>query len=380
MSETLIQRLLEEVSQAFDHRDYRSATIKLKQLWKLQPENPWVQLYRGRLYEVAGNLPQATETYKNLLKALSTPKVMAQARQALDRVAHLEQEQRSREIALSISSPEQQQQGLLVLEAIPTHQRQAASQALTQIMGIDPYSARMQIPNRGWRIYRMGPIGEMKLYGQQLQTHQIPAFWLSLPQLQQPQLFQVQTVQSDGSDNPKVELICTNPEAKTGLVSFTWNEVTQVIKGRLPLYDRVLEFDPLRREIGQRSRKEEIRDYALVIDLHLTSRNCILRFCDRTYQFDQGIDFTPDIPLAQTITRSQWNGITEWIMNEQKKSNIWDEFNAFCEAAIEFPHLLKLIDPGFYLPSQNKNHTHSRTNPTFHLYSLLAFCRLQFQP
>ncbi len=371
-SEANFQKLLDEVTQAFDRRDYRSASIALKKLWQLKPQNPWVQLYRGRLYEVGGNLIQAAETYKNLLKAVPIPKVMAQARQGLDRVAHLEQEQRSREIALSVSSPDQQQEALLILEAIPSDIRTQASQALGQIMGIDPYSARMQLPNRGWRIYRMGPVGEMKLYGQQMKKQGISAFWIPLNQLKQPQLFLVQTVQAD---EPQVELICTNPQGKAGAVRFTWAEVDQAVKGRLPIHDRVLEFDPLRREISRRSRKEEIRDYALVIDLHLKQRNCILRFCDRTYQFDQGVDFTPDVHLAQTVTRSQWNGINNWIATELKKQPVWDEFIAFNETAIEFPQLLKSIDPGFYLHGQEIGQENSRTNPSFHLYSLLAFCR-----
>lgn len=372
MTDANFQKLLDEVTRSFDRGDYRSATAALKQLWKLQPENPWVQLYRGKLYEVGGNLTQASATYKTLLKAVPIPKIMAQARQGLDRALRLEQEQRSREIALSISSPDQQQDGLLILEAIPPDSRPQASQALAQIMGIDPYSARMQLPNRGWRIYRMGKIGEMKLYTQQMNAQGIPAFWILNTKLSEPQLFQVQAVQAD---EPNVQLICTNPQGKTGVVSFTWAEVTQAVKGRLPIHDRVLEFDPLRRENAQRSRKEAVRDYALVLDLHLKQRNCILRFCDRTYQFDRGIDFTPDIPLAQTVTRSQWNGINDWLISELKQQPIWDEFNAFNETAIEFPHLLKSIDPGFYLPGQDPRQDNSRTNPSLHLYSLLAFCR-----
>ena len=154
MSESLIQKLLDDVAQAFDRKDYRSATIALKQLWQLQPENPQVQLYRGRLYEVAGNLTQASNTYKHLLKAVSTPKIMAQARQGLDRVVLLDQEQRRREVALSVSAPNQDQQGILILEAIDSTQRIALAKALAQIMNVDPYSARTHMPSRGWRIDR----------------------------------------------------------------------------------------------------------------------------------------------------------------------------------------------------------------------------------
>ncbi len=364
MTDSSVQQLLDQVAQAFDRKDYRSATTCLKDLWQRQPDNPQVQLYRGRLYEVAGKLDQASQTYRQLLKAVPTPKIMAQARQGLDRVTLLEQEQRQRQIAHSIAAPDQDKQGLLVLESIDPTQRNTAASAFARIMGIDVYTARMHLPNRGWRIYRMGPIGEMALYGQQLRSETIPAFWLTEAALSQPRLLQVQYV-IDADLQPRV--MCEDSQA----IQFDWSDVSACVQGSLPMFDRLLELDTLRREFSSRSRKEGITDYAAMIDLHLKSQNTILRFCDRTYAFHEGYDWNIPNALEQTGLRSQWNYVLNWIKLSTSNAVHWNDFAPFGSTAIEFPHLLKSIDPGFYLYGQED----SRWNPAFHLYSLLGFGR-----
>lgn len=367
MTDSSVQQQLDRVAQAFDRKDYRSATTHLKELWQVQPDNPQVQLYRGRLYEVAGKFEQSSATYKQLLKAVPTPKIMAQARQGLDRVTALEKEQHQREIARSIAAPDQDKQGILVLEAIDPTLRTTAAQSLANILRIDAYTARMHLPNRGWRIYRMGPIGEMALYGQQLRSQQIPAFWLTEESLSQPRLLQVQAVLN--ADGPPRILGTVNGDAQE--LQFDWSEVSACVQGSLPMFDRLLELDVLRREFSSRSKREGITDYAVMMDIHLKSQNTILRFCDRTYDFHQGHDWQIADKLEQTGVRSQWNHLLNWIKTNTLNVVYWNDFTPFGETAIEFPHLLKSIDPGFYLYGQED----SRWNPAFHLYSLLGFGR-----
>lgn len=370
MTDSSVQQLLDQVAQAFDRKDYRSATVCLKELWKLQPENPQVQLYRGRLYEAAGKFEQANNTYKQLLKAVPTPKIMAQARQGIDRVGQLIQEQRQQDIHRSVSAPDQDKHGLLILESIDPAQRTAAARSLAAIMNVDAYSARMQIPNRGWRIYRRGPIGEMALYGQQLRSHQVPAFWLTEESLWKPRLVQVQSVMN--ATQPRVMgLLDGNLDSNVQELQFDWSEVTACVQGSLPMFDRLLEVDILRREYSSRSKKEGVTDYAAMLDLHLTARNMILRFCDRTYDFHQGHSWNISDPLEQTGVRSQWNYVVNWVKSHTSNAVYRNDFIPFADTAIEFPQLLKAIDPGFYLYGQED----SRWNPAFHLYSVLAFGR-----
>ncbi len=218
----------------------------------------------------------------------------------------------------------------------------------------------------------MGPIGEMALYGQQLRSQQIPAFWLTEESLSQPRLLQVQAVLD--VDGPPRVLGTVKGDAQE--LQFDWSEVSACVQGSLPIFDRLLELDVLRREFSTRSKREGITDYAAMIDLHLKSQNTILRFCDRTYDFHQGHDWHIADKLEQTGVRSQWKHLVNWInaaTSNFATSNAvyWNDFTPFGETAIEFPHLLKSIDPGFYLYGQED----SRWNPAFHLYSLLGFGR-----
>lgn len=358
------QTLLDQVAQAFEQKDYPTATQLLKQLWQIQPDNPWVQLYRGRLYEVRGNFDSATQIYRQLLQGVTVPKVVAQARQGLQRVEETQQAQRQQTIAQITSQPDQAEEGILVLEGVETDSRTEAAQKLSQIMGIDPYTARMHLPNRGWRIYRMGPIGEMAFYGQQLRDSGLAAFWVPVRSLQTLPVFQVQYIQDY---EPQVTVVCQNAEGQVGNLSFDWSEVSQIVEGHLPVFEHVLEFDILR-NTTQRQRDSETQDFVLVCDLHLPQRNCILRLCDRTYEFDRGIALTPE-DANQATVRIHWNYLMTFLKHHLPHCQHHSDFTAFAEAAIDFPHLLKQLDPKFYLMGQDE----SPWNPAFHVYSGLAF-------
>ncbi|MEB3294265.1 MAG: tetratricopeptide repeat protein, partial [Synechococcales bacterium] len=357
------QALLEQVAQAFEQKDYRMATQLLKQLWQAHPENPWVQLYRGRLYEVAGNLETATKVYKHLLQAISIPKVVSQARQGLQRVEMLAHEQRQTAIAKATAAPNQAEPGVLVLEPIATEQRQAAAQAFGKIMEIDAYTARMQLPNRGWRIYRLGAIGELAFYGQQFQAAGIPAFWVSLEGLRNLQVFQVQYLRSPQDSPPDstpvlasevpagaIVAVCQDEQGQVGEIAFQGTEVSQWLEGMLPIFERVVDTPDVLRSVTQRQRGEETQDYALMCDLHLPQRNCILRFCDRTYQFQTGMNFIPDQQGRDEGTlRIHWNHLIDWCKQCFSEQPHYSEFLPFAEIAIDLPHLLQQIDPHFYL-------------------------------
>jgi hypothetical protein len=156
-----------------------------------------------------------------------------------------------------------------------------------------------------------------------------------------------------------------------GEIQFAWSEVSQWVEGSLPIFERVIDTDVLR-QVTQRQRGEETQDYALICDLHLSQRNCILRLCDRTYQFQSGIDVMADgNGLDEGTLRIHWNHLLSWFKQSLPEQPHYSEFLPFAETAIEFPHLLNQIDPNFYLLGQEG----SLWNPAFQLYSGLAFLR-----
>ncbi len=359
--------MLNQIASAFDRQDYRTAATLLKEFLQQSPHNPFGQFYRGRLYEVSGKLEAAEEIYRRLLRDVANPKVAAQARQGIQRLEALAQTRQQTAIAEATADPQNAELGMLVLEAISSDIRTTSAQNFARIMKLDAYTARLQLPHRGWRLYRTGAIGELQLYGQQLRDAEVPAFWAPLTAIQSLQVFQVQYFQCY---QPNAIAICQNEHDQLGSLSFDWAEVTQRIEGRLPIFEHVVDTDA--RQRTQRQRKEQTQDYAHICDLHLPKRHCILRICDLRYQFHQGIAFsTLDAAAEQTTNRIQWNHLLAFLNYQLPGRPIRSEFTPFAETAIEFPNLLKRLKSHIHLLGQDT----SPWNPAFHLYSGLAFSK-----
>lgn len=360
--------MLDQIAAAFDRQDHRTAAKLLKEFLRESPQNPFGQFYRGRLYEVSGKLEAAEEIYRRLLRDVVNPKIATQARQGIQRLETLAQTRQQTAIAQATADPQNAELGMLVLEAISSDIRTTSAQNFARIMKLDAYTARLQIPHRGWRLYRTGAIGELRHYGQQLREAEIPAFWAPLTALQSLQVFQVQYFQSY---QPNAIAVCQNEHDQLGSLSFDWAEVTQRVEGRLPIFEQVVDTDA--RQRTQRQRKEQTQDYAHICDLHLPKRRCILRLCDLNYQFHQGIAFsTPDDSvIGQPTNRIHWNNLLAFLNYQLPKQPVWSEFMPFAETAIEFPNLLKRLKSHIHLFGQGA----SPWNPAFHLYSGLAFSK-----
>jgi Tetratricopeptide repeat len=364
-----LQLRLDQVAQALEQQDYRTATQLLKSLWQECPENSWVQIYRARLYEAANKLGEAETVYRHLLKDAINPKVALQARQGLQRLQESEVTLRKAALAESqAATPNADEAGVLILEAIPAAARQAAALHMAKVMQLDAYTARMQIPNRGWRLYRTGNLGEMKFYGEQIRSGNIPAFWASIGQIKALPIFPVQSVEAV---RPQAVVICENAAGKLGELEFSWSEVTQRVDGSLPVRERVVNIDVLRDRADGRNGKEETADYVRVCDLHLPGRNCILRLCDRTYDYQSGMALLDEGSLDQYSTRMQWNALMDLFKQQAPQMPVWNDFSPFAELVMDFPGLLQQLKPEL----QVYNQTESLWPGAFHLYSGLAYCR-----
>jgi Tetratricopeptide repeat len=362
------QAMLDQVAQALDTKDYRTATHLLKTLWQEMPENPWVQIYRARLYEAADKGDQAETIYRHLLKDVTNAKIALQARQGLQRLQDSDKAQRQSALAAAqANTPDGDAPGLLILEAIPPNDRQIAAQHMAKVMQLDPYSARMQIPNRGWKLYRTGNLGELQFYGEQIRSGNIPVFWVATENIKSVPVFQVKSIQEF---EPAASIICENPAGQLGELSFKWSEVTQRVDGALPIFENVIDTDILR-EGTRRMKKEETRDYVRVTDLHLPQRECILRFSDRTYDFHAGLVFTAEGKLDAINTRVQWNSLIDFLQRQRPDIPVWNDFSPFAEGVMDYPGLLEQIKPQIHFYEQGNNLWPS----AFQLYSSLAFWR-----
>jgi tetratricopeptide (TPR) repeat protein len=187
---------INQIAAALEGKDYKQAAQLIKQLQKESPENPWVQYYIGRYYELTNNLEKAQTTYKQILRDITNPKIVSQTRQGIQRIETAQQNLRQQAIQTAKNDPSNLEPGLLILEPVSPEKKPAAVQNISRIFKIDAYTTRMQIQSRGWRLYKTGPIGELRIYGQELLNAGIPVFWATLSDIQKIQIFRVQHFQS----------------------------------------------------------------------------------------------------------------------------------------------------------------------------------------
>ncbi len=361
---------IEQVTEAFERKDYREAARLLKPLLQKSPQDPWVQFYSGRLQELNGKAETAENLYRQVMRNTTIPKLLAQARQGLQRLQTREQELRQQAIAQAKADPDNTGPGVLILESISNEIRQTAAQQFARIMKIDPYNARRLLQSRGWRLYRCGVVGELLVYGEELRQAGIPVFCGSVADLKKIQVFRVNYFTAlDG----KANVICQNEANQVGSLSFDWSEISGRVEGLLPIFAEVVTYDPRRREKVQW--KETTHDYAKVWDLHLPGRNCILRICDLSYEFQQGITLAvaqeKGIQIAQTTNRIQWNHLINLLNQKMPKVKVWSDFTPFAETALEYSDLLQHINPQIGLFREED----SNWDPVFQLYSGLVFLK-----
>ncbi|AFZ13642.1 hypothetical protein Cri9333_2796 [Crinalium epipsammum PCC 9333] len=360
--------MLEQVAEAFKRKQYQTVSKLLKQLIKQEPQNPWVQFYVGRLYEETGKLESAENVYRQLLKDTTHPKIIPQARQGLQRIADILKQQRQQAIADATATPESAEIGVMILESINPEFKKVAAQKLAGVMEIDPYTARLHLPTRGWRLYKIGRIGELQFLTQQLQPAAIPSFSASLTDIEKINILQVNYFKSNLS---QVTVVCKNDQSHLGSITFDWSEVKQRVEGLLPIFEEVVDFD-VKRKL---QRKTKILDYVQCCDLHLPERGSILRLCDFQYQFQHSISLSQkqaDIQaVTKTTTRNKWNNLINFLNHQLPQTSIWSDFTIFGETAVNQTELLGRIKPHIEL-SRNID---TLWDQAFHLYSGLIFLR-----
>lgn len=361
--------MIDDVASAIERKDYKTAAQLLKPLLKQMPNDPWVQLHFGQLQEASGKQDVAEQVYLRLLKDSENPKVALQARRGLSRLDAKAKKKRQDAIAKAQEDPTNAGTGFLVLEGVSGDKRMNTAKSLAKILKLDVYSAQFQLPSRGWRLYRTGPFAEIQVYGEELQQSGIPVFWGSLATINAIHVFKVDYIQSlDGQPT----VICRNETDQVGTLAFDWSEVTQVVKGRLPIFEQVVDLDAFNRL----KRKEQTQDYTQMYDIHLHRRQSILRFCDRTYQFQKGMsmgDASPtSVSKSQSSIRLQWNQLMTLLNTRLGDRPSWTDFTPFAETAFDHLDLLESFET--HIEIFRKDPTH--WDPAFQLYSGLAFTHL----
>jgi hypothetical protein len=379
--------MLEQAADALDRQDYHTAAELIAMLSVERPADLQVRLLAARLQAATDRLDDALQGYRLVLQQSINPKLVAEARDGIGRIERLQAQNQVQEIALAQAGMEERSEpGFLIVEPMSADRKQAAFQQFATIMNLDPYSARLQLPSRGWRLYRVGQMGQLAFLRDRLLDAGIPCFCVSQHDTQQVFVFQVNHLQSF---HPQAEIVCTDDRAELRTLKFDWSEVTQVVTGMLPIFEEVVEIDGRNRT----HRKAKILDYVSIYDLQLRDRRTIFRLCAQTYDFcDRKQSITHKrhplmnepqdrsgaklvgslngdrIPLT---SRDNWKNLISQISEQIAEHHIQSSFTPFAETAIGYPELMQRLDPHLELLRR----ADSMWDRAFHLYSTLAMCR-----
>jgi hypothetical protein len=340
-----LENLISMFEQQLGRKDLPAATQTLQQLLKVNPNAPQVQIATADLYKIAGNPEQAETIYRDVLKSCTQTKLLAQARKGLKEIEDADLKQHQDGIAQAIAAVGGQNLGFLAIHPVPGDRKQDAAAKLAKIFRIDLYTAKIQIPSRNLKVLRIGRLGEMQFYGQNLTDAGIPALWTSLSAIS---AINVHTVAyfEPAPDKSGIYAVCSPEPGKDRnpyQIKFSWSDVRQRVYGLLPTYGEVVTVDAKHQLV----RKQEVLDLVRICDLHLQAQNCILRFHDNCYQFAEGIQFEVKRSLehiAPTV-EERWQSLITWLSNSTPQVQGKDDFNDFAEMLLAYPDFLKEIDP-----------------------------------
>jgi tetratricopeptide (TPR) repeat protein len=357
--------MFEQVESALNRQDYRTARNLIKTLVHNQPNNDLVHLYAAQLQEATEHFDNAEKIYKRLLVESINPKVLSDSRNGIQRVQRAINKQRKASLADALTIEGGDITGLLILEPVSAEEKTVMAPQLAQIA----YTARLHLPSRGWRLYRLGNMGELNFYQEQLQQAQIPCFCAPIDSMQSMEVVSVKIIEEF---RPQAVLTCVNDNSEEMRMGFAWSEVTQIVTGLLPIFEEITEISSNTTRTTIRH-KPKILDYVQMCDLHVPSKNLIFRLCNQSYSF-QNVGERTGLPIALT-SRENWLGLLSQIHEKTSHSKLWNDFTPFADTALAYPEMLQNITSHVQLMRRES----SLWDQAFQMYSSLIFVKKQFR-
>jgi hypothetical protein len=360
--------MLEQVEKAIGRKDYRTARNLLKTLVHNQPDNELAHFYAAQLQELTDHLDNAEKLYRNLLKDSVDPTILKESRRALARVqaAKAAKVEASRSAALDVEGG--REYSLLILESVTAEAKTEMAPKLGEIMNVDPYTARLHLPSRGWRLYRSGFQGDLQVYQGQLQNAGIPSFCTPLGRVNDMEVVTVQVIEEF---RPQAIVCCHNDYGAEMRMGFLWPEVTSIVTGLLPIFEELNEVtaSATKKTI---ERKPKVLDYVQLCDLHVPSKNLIFRMSSENYAYQKADGEKTGDFLALT-SRENWQRLLNQIYGRTVQAKMFSEFTPFAETALGCPELLQKVTHHLNLMRRKE----SLWDNAFQLYSGLIFCKTQ---
>ncbi len=357
-----------QVAAALEVSDYQQVARLLKQWQAKDAQNPMLRLYAAQLQERTNRLESAEKNYLQLLKQTPSSKIMSQARAGIRRIQQQQQAQRVEALSQAKQVKGGDELAILAIASPSAANREQAIQGMAQVFGLDAYSARMKVPPSGFRLYRIGPWGEVSYYAQALKQTQTPTLVAKVREIKALPVFQVCYFEALGKQ-PAV--VCKNAAGQISTIRFDWTEVSQRVSAQLPIFEQVVDIG----NWGKTVHKERVQDYTQVIDLHLKKREIVVRLCDRLYQYQKASQYQKGsalnkehAALPQLNSRIQWNQLLQQLSSALSGPQ-HDDFSQFGKGALEFVPILPPIPANLDIDRRAPSHW----DQAFHLYSSLCY-------
>jgi hypothetical protein len=360
-----------QVIAALAANDYAQTSQLLKQWHKTEPTSPLLRLYAAQLQERTQHLDTAEQNYTKLLKQTTNAKLITQARAGIARIQQQRKAQKQAALEQANQAPDAQAIALLAIATPPPERRSQAIAGLAKVFNLDPYTARLKVPNNSFRLHRIGPWGDIRYYANALSQEKVPTLIAKVNQIKALNILQVCYFESL---TPQPSVICKNAEGELKKISFDWADIQQQINGQLPIFEQVIDIG----NWGKLVHKEKVQDYVQVIDFHLPKRKMILRLCDRNYQYLKGVSLgltQKPAPAAkgksspvELNSRIQWNALIAQFQ-QTIQANTEEEFTRFGTDALERLSLLPPIPEHLDI----ERRAPSGWDLAFHLYSAMAY-------
>jgi hypothetical protein len=185
-----------------------------------------------------------------------------------------------------------------------------------------------------------------------------------MAQIQQMQVYQVKYCSESPS---KPTAICQNSENQPGSINLDWSEVTATVVELLSIFKQVVDINVS----GKLECKTQTQDCAQFCDLHLPARNSILQIYDNGYEFQQGLEITPQSKQNKNTIRNNWNSLMKWVQQDLCQIKTWSDFQPFGKTVLDQIEVLNQIASHLQLFRREKTNWDS----AFDLYSGIVFVK-----
>ncbi|AFZ47027.1 hypothetical protein Cyast_1058 [Cyanobacterium stanieri PCC 7202] len=333
--------MIEQIAIAIKNKDYEKAKKIIDQL-PLEDDNfLWKNYYYGLLAEKQNNLEEAEKKYRQVIKdsIFPNPQITKNIRDGLERIklikkAEQKEIKKQKQKTLIEFQQKENSQDLAVLVIKPTtiEQKNNIAKQFAEIINLDSYTAKLQIPTRNLRLYQTGNYGELQYYQQEFKQLNLSTICHSIKEINQVIVYQVKYIKND---EEKITLLCNDKNSKEKEIILNTQEITNKINAIVPIFELTVHTNNKRKL----TRKKETLDYLNFCDLHLKNTKTIIRFNDHIYQFNQGISiFNQD-----KTNRNKWLTLLRFLNDRIDQVSIHNDFTPFAEGAIQFPEMLKQI-------------------------------------